>query len=156
MGIHVSSGNVRYGMVANATAWHSVSCWSTINLNNASLSFWWKTTGVALSCMLVCFAFFFTIFVLKYNAGKNVWERDWGCYEKGNVSDVYKEQRTDLFGAGHSSSQPRHIGTSSPGSWGWLLTVLCETSANSWWLHSFQEVSEAGNVFFKKSEALVI
>ena len=40
----------------------------------------------------VCFAFFFTIFVLKYNAGKNVWERDWGCYEKGNGSDVYKEQ----------------------------------------------------------------
>ena len=25
-------------------------------------------------------------------SGKNVWERDWGCYEKGNGSDVYKEQ----------------------------------------------------------------
>ena len=42
--------------------------------------------------MLASFAFFFTTFLLKYNSGKNVWERDWGCSEKGNGSDIYKEQ----------------------------------------------------------------
>lgn len=99
--------------------------------------------------MLVCFAFFFTIFVLKYNAGKNVWERDWGCYEKGNGSDVYKEQ-TYLVLA---------IQAVNPGISGQAALEAeadCETSAYSWWLYSFQEVSEAGNVFFKKSEALVV
>jgi hypothetical protein len=40
-----------------------------------SLAFWYRH-GVALSCMLVCFAFFYTVFVLKYNFGKNFWEWD--------------------------------------------------------------------------------
>ena len=48
--------------------------------------------GVALSCMLVCFAFFFTIFVLKYNCGKISGEGIEGGTREKNGSDIYKEQ----------------------------------------------------------------
>lgn len=91
MGIHVSSGNVRYSMVANATACHSVSCWSTVNLNNASLSFWWKTVLLCLVCLFVwpfSLPYFSSNTTLVKMSGKGVE----GGTREGNGSDVYKEQ----------------------------------------------------------------
>ena len=91
MDIHVSSGNVRYGMVANVTAWHSVSCWSTVNLNNASLSFWWKTVLLCLVCLFVwpfSLPYFSSNTTLVKMSGKGVE----GGTREGNGSDVYKEQ----------------------------------------------------------------
>ena len=144
MGIHVSLGNVRYSMVANATAWHSVSCWSTVNLNNASLSFWWKTV---LLCLVCLFVLPFSLPYLSSNttlvkiSGKGIE----GVMRKEMAPTSIKnrliwcwpfKQSTQVY----RDKQPWMLRLT-------VLTVLCETSANSWWLHSFQEISEAGNVF---------